>query len=487
MVSGKNNFGILLQQLIQQADVKNAIIAHAVQYDISYISKWIGGKALPSEKNIEKIITDIAECIVAEAPEDKMDTLFRKYECKSQKELKKAIHDILLVAYDECKAKNRGTPARSEPRFYFELTIDNLAKKIRNSYVKIDCNCISVIDILSLAHEARLLLAGIENGHFTAPSDRSIKYSMVINIDNMPGEAPRDCVYDSIFLVHMLTCFSGIDFKIYNSSFAYGKFLHCVEGEYLLTATVFPERNHGLAVIESCEEKAATALYQHASFLVSQENLIFRKAIMSEIIEKKEYARSMVSTNIRWLLGHPTELLLPDDVFEELLNSYEFKKTDELRKLHILTQSIIEQSIVYMMLYESALSDIVISGELDFFNNKITLTLSQKIRCLEYLVGLLDIKDAKIKLIDSGFSKDFQYITNPCIFLSDSFCYLRLENKRYKDNILVLNDKSVKEMFEKFYSQIWNNRSDVVIMEKEEIRNRIIHYEESAYLMEKVK
>lgn len=46
----KNRFSILLERLMGTVNLKNATLAAELQYDVSYISKWINGKTLPSEK-----------------------------------------------------------------------------------------------------------------------------------------------------------------------------------------------------------------------------------------------------------------------------------------------------------------------------------------------------------------------------------------------------------------------------------------------------
>ena len=60
----KNRFSILLEHLMTIAELKNSILAKAVQYDDSYISKWISGKLLPTEKNHENTLQAISHCIV---------------------------------------------------------------------------------------------------------------------------------------------------------------------------------------------------------------------------------------------------------------------------------------------------------------------------------------------------------------------------------------------------------------------------------------
>lgn len=36
------------------AALKHYVVAQALQYDVSYISKWIGGKALPAAKRCRR-------------------------------------------------------------------------------------------------------------------------------------------------------------------------------------------------------------------------------------------------------------------------------------------------------------------------------------------------------------------------------------------------------------------------------------------------
>ena len=46
----KNRFSELLEELLNTAEIKNANLAKSLQYDVSYISKWISGRMLPAEK-----------------------------------------------------------------------------------------------------------------------------------------------------------------------------------------------------------------------------------------------------------------------------------------------------------------------------------------------------------------------------------------------------------------------------------------------------
>ena len=63
----KNRFSILLDQLINTGEVKNASLAAALRYDASYISKWITGRMIPAEKTKRKVLRGISQEIVRHA------------------------------------------------------------------------------------------------------------------------------------------------------------------------------------------------------------------------------------------------------------------------------------------------------------------------------------------------------------------------------------------------------------------------------------
>ena len=75
----KNRFSTLLEQLVATAEVKHAALAKALQYDVSYISKWIGGRVLPTEKSASDILQKISRSLVENASEAGLAQLERDY------------------------------------------------------------------------------------------------------------------------------------------------------------------------------------------------------------------------------------------------------------------------------------------------------------------------------------------------------------------------------------------------------------------------
>ena len=71
----KNRFSSLLERLMSVAELKNYTLAQELQYDVSYISKSINGRVLPSEKTEKSVLHTISQCIVDAASEKGLETL----------------------------------------------------------------------------------------------------------------------------------------------------------------------------------------------------------------------------------------------------------------------------------------------------------------------------------------------------------------------------------------------------------------------------
>lgn len=85
----KNQFGKSLRSQMERAGIKESELADALSYDATYISKWINGSKLPSERNAERIIGQMADCFAerTDVPDEGEREVQRQ---QSQAELKMA-------------------------------------------------------------------------------------------------------------------------------------------------------------------------------------------------------------------------------------------------------------------------------------------------------------------------------------------------------------------------------------------------------------
>lgn len=465
----KNSFAEEFRKLAKQSGIKNTVFAAAVQYDVSYISKWMGGKSLPSDKNIDIIASSLSKCVITSANE--IDKLQLQYHCQTRQELQDKIYNILLDAYYETK----GTE---------ELKINQTLEDIISYvYSEMNENILAAVDIFSLGHKERLLFAGIRNGHFSFGEDCSeISYELIIDLSNAAEQ-----VYDVIYLVHMMTGLSSFNVQLYDSRAASGKFIFSRGVFETITGLLMPNEQCLIGCSFEQDEETNGYIRQAMNKIKSQENILFQKSSISEMMSNLLYERSLISQNVCWVLGHATEMILPDMLFESLLKYVKNDSKPELRRMHAIAQQVVRHSDTKIIIYESVFSDIIVTGELDFFNHKILLSETEKLCLLDYYKQVFspDIC-VNLKLISGYLDSDFKYVTNPCMFLSDMVGYVRLENGRYHNNIMVIKSQTVKRIFEGFFNEIWSNRKEVVIEDKQKIYKIICHYRDSVHFIKDV-
>lgn len=488
----KNRFSNLLEQLMQTADLKNYTLAQDLQYDVSYISKWVSGKMLPAEKSSAKVLHGISHSIVTSLNENVQQGLFNDYRVKNEYELEEAIFDHLTAEYEYVKGLKKSTGLDIAPKtsYFPELTLPQFVSKMLHPVLRRvkSLDIMSTMDILSMEHEYRLSIVGIENAHLINEGDYpNVHFSMLINLD----ANERDYVYDSIFLINMLTSFANVDFQLYGGTQAYGKVMFVVKDSFAISGMLL-DQNHCMSVTTSEDPEICNTLYQDLKSMFNRESLIFRRISMQEMLKNYNYIQSILSTKLRWLLGHMTEHFLPDDLFEQILmkayssGDWAIELAD-LQRIHSFTKGVLEESSIQIMLYESALNDFAVSGELDFYNHKIYLDFDQRLRFVEHLLSLLKKNSQlQLKLIRGKFVPDFQYIANPCMFLSDIFSYLRLVKSNAEKNIVAFNTASIQAIFENFFSEIWTNHKDVVIDDPTAVMANIHHIIQTIQFMSRM-
>lgn len=481
----RNYFGRRLEQLLLSANVKSATVAAALSYDVSYISKWITGKALPSRKNIEKVLLVVSELMVEHASVGTRQALLDSFGVKDEAALREAIAGALRDAYYESTGEiNENQYAsnaalRVMPRGKFPL-LEDFALSLDPEK---PMNIVVTADLFSLDHISKLRLAGIESRRFRMREKRErLNVDYIIDLRSLRG----DSVYDVILLIHMMTNYSHCNFRLFFSDRAADKLLIAVQGEFA-GITMLADHHQFLCTTSTREKKTVDEVYEATRNMIDPDKLIFLPTDMETMLLNHEYFHNLLSQNNRWLVGHVTEHFIPGEMFAALSETCfgeDPEAAREAERAYLLSANILRKSRVNMMLYHRALVDFVLSGELDFFNHKVILTPEQRKTVLQYLRELLlHTHPEQIRMVKDGFSDDFKYITNPCLFLSDSTSYLRLENGLYRDNLLLVKDEQVKKIFDTFFGKIWNDSQDVVIGDHAEILQKLESLIETASLM----
>lgn len=162
----KNRFSILLEHLLEVAEVKNYTLAKRLQYDVSYISKWVSGRMLPAKKTEKRVMEGISACVVDEATDDGRNLLLREYSVSIPSDLKAAIYDNLIAEYDYLQEELDSGEARigSYTDFWAELNMLQYLTKMAHPVLRrvSQLDIVAVMDLMEMAREYRLKVANLQ-------------------------------------------------------------------------------------------------------------------------------------------------------------------------------------------------------------------------------------------------------------------------------------------------------------------------------------
>ena len=460
----KNRFSNLLKHLMAVTKLKNYTLAKELQYDESYISKWVTGSLLPAEKTSEKIFRDISRCIISSLDQESRETLYAEYQVDRDRDLENAIFDNLEAEFDYVMnlKTTTGSEVAAKTTYYPELTLAQFLKKMRHPVLRQvkSLDVMLATDILSLDHHYQLALAELENNPSVNVAQRSypgVRFSMLINL-NAPG---TDNFHNVQFLQNLLTNLSNVDFQLYSCPQTQGKILFTVKDAYSISGMIMDE-SHCLSVTATEDAKNANALYDRLQSLCTPETLAVRRTAIPKMIASNEYTQYCFARNPRCVLSHITEQFLPEDIFTQLLEDYcrRYKEVDPVRikSVYKLSSTILSSMKIRLLLDEDGLNDFAVTGLVDFLGDKVRLTASQRMRFLEYASTLSENNpNLDYRILHGRRTLSQPGMSYPTLFLSDSLCYLRIDHSGPSYNISLLNQKKLEKMFCKCFDELWED------------------------------
>lgn len=322
-------------------------------------------------------------------------------------------------------------------------------------------NVYAIVDILNVDPNYQLLIAELNSAH----GDRNlilpgVHFSLLIDLES----AASTPTYTAGFLMNVMTNLANIDFNLYSGSQAQRKLIFAIRDTYAISGMLV-DSNHCLGITTIEDSDLTNELYHKIRLLCNKETLLIRKTTISEMIHRFEYEQALISQNQYCLIGHLTEHFLPEDLCMELLDEYCLNNNDlqkqDIKKLTHLTQRILETTPIHLIIYASVLKDFTVTGELDFFGVRMSLTISQRLRCLKNLEQMLNRLDfMHVCVLPEGLLSDHQHIAHPTLFMSNSMCYLRLKKLTPEYNICIPNKILLHRIFEEFFDDVWNSNVD---------------------------
>ncbi|MBC5995531.1 XRE family transcriptional regulator [Romboutsia ilealis] len=481
-------FGQLLDKLLYLSNQKKSTLAKILGYDVSYISKWINGKNLPTQKSISDVCKRTSEFIVNSLTPITMQDLKGYFEIDDDVDtnsiLSKYLEENLKESYIFTAQKNI---PNIHSRTHWEDNYNSMMHinpRLRKQYLSKDMysflNKSNKLDLIISANLYRL-----NNSDRMAISD--MKDQLAELEDNVKVRARllmgfegehEDVIFNTILIINMITKYPDMDFKVYNCEVDSNSIMAVVK-DSIFHMAIFNKDKQCLLTNMSKEKRIIDEMYYSLDEMVKNQGkpIIDRKTSI-EMIRDKKFTQYIMNQDLRLLLGSISELFMPYDLFNEvasLVFGDDDEVLDELKKINMFLQNVTYTSKLKVLIYESGLESYISSGKLNFFNIPVELTFEQREKHINHIEKIItESENVEIKLIDGNFVEGFKEDENPSLYLSKTLKIMKINPQSRINDYAIIRDSEFKNICDIFFDSIWEN--EIVVDDKYDVLERMKKY-----------
>lgn len=480
-------FGELLEKLLYLSNQKKSTLARELGYDVSYISKWINGKNLPTQKNAVGICKATAEFIVNSLTQASIKELIDYFEIETDVSSNEAMAQLLEKSLRDAYIASAGKGSlniykntRSEDNYN---SIMHINPRLRKQYLSKDfgifmsksnkVDLIMCANLYKLNNDEKQAIAEMKGVLKKTSESNDVRVRFLMGFEG----SHEDIVFNTILIINMMIMYPDMNYEIYNCDVDSNAILAVIKDRMLHTATFAKDKRCLFTSFSKDKQAVDEMYYSLADILKNQGKLIAEKKSPLELIKDKLYIQYIMGQDLRWLIGTMNEFFMPYELFMEIGKTVfgeDEKILSELRQINIFLQNITYISKIKVLIYEAELKRYISSGQLTFFNIPVTLTLEQREAHIQYIKELVsNSENIELKLVEGNFVEDFKEVAEPSLYLSKTMKLAKTHPHDGVNDYIFIKDNEFKNLCDELFDVLWTQREDVVISDKEDILERI--------------
>lgn len=486
-ILNNTTFGQLIEKLLYLTNQKKGTLAKELGYDISYISKWINTKNLPSQKNINQVCKVTAQFIVRSLNDGTRQEFLDYFELNddiyNDEDIKRYIERGLKESYTVTAEMKNMSIYRDTYSEEHSNSVTHINPSLRKAYLNNDAevffkkngklDIIISANLYNLNKDDKKAISLMKKTFHNMEPNKAIRIRFLMGFDRNS----KDIIYNTILVINMATTYPDIDFKVYNCEVDPNAIISVIKDNTFHSA-VFAKDKRCLFTTMSKEKNVVDEMYYSLSDMLRNQGVkVFEEIEPLKMIKNQKYIQYTMGSDLRWLIGSINELLMPEDLFMEIGKMAfgdNLEIMDELQKINLFLQNVTYTSNLKILIYESELKRYISTGELRFFNIPVTLSFKQRERHIEYIENILKESDkVNIRLVEDDFVEEFSHNVNPSLYLSRNIKMTTVHPSEEVNNYLIIRDNEFEDICSNLFDLLWNKKEDVVIKEKEEVIHRI--------------
>ncbi len=441
----------LLKNLIDFTDTKLMVLANALGYDTSYISKWCSGSKLPTAKAIGEIDEILGE-IFAESimEEDKLPIFYNKFNIDprslgdlTEDQLKKKITQILNDAYYTVAPEPFVEVGGHELAFHAGTYKVNhkIGEILKDLVILGDQDPLYIwtnFDVFS--PQMKFVLDIIKDYQLNG---RKITVSAGNQFDGNSN---------LLDLYRLMSDYSNLSLELYDTSELSGFKFIVIEDKFFSNFTIDNEGNFETVTYSFNLD----LVREFSDFLKAKvPNLNYAlKTIGSEEVANSNFRTNFYTgSKFKFLNGYGFEFLLPPEIVSDILSSNGSKEgtsaeVKEIEKLEVIWEELFINSEIDFFMPRSSLFEYMEHGYIMHCGIHYQLTPDQRSRHYRHIIECMK-NNPKIKfyLIDDFATRNLENYKEFNFHYNGTQCFLKNSKLAKTAEVSIIQDPKLMDIF----------------------------------------
>jgi len=464
------SYGLIIKELLDVTDTKFTVLAKAVGYDISYISKWCNNIKIPSIKNIETVNSKLAQFFSEEViKQGKIEDINKSFEIRqytvehlAKKELLyEVIYKILETGYKNSKSdfcqKTENT-TEDNKIIIGNKKITSFVTDLLRTTIESSTDDIEIISTLDICKTT----SNINPDMIEGLKMKNIRVNAKVALDMSEFESNPNFYIPRIYFI-LNECLN-IEFDFYDNKELDKLNIIAIKNKFAIICSLNLDGIMEVATV-IMEQDKVNAIYEQVSIKFRTESLLIKSTEFLGM-DKGGYRTEFYSNDeFQFISTRGFEFLLPYEIINEIINDVYNQGLNEdtaffIKKIQITWEEVFEKSKINFIILKSALMKYFEDGEIFYaeVNYKVTPEQRKK-HALNVLECMRNNKDIKITVLDDellnhklNFFKISVYVNNRKIFLK--------KNRKSESNSAPLYYTIINEKFVKLINEYLTSLKD---------------------------
>lgn len=462
-----NEYSYNLKKILNFTKIKYSVFAKAVGYDISYISKWVHGIRLPATRNIDIVNQNAAHYLAAVIFKQNQASAFAEEYmiavCNSEDELSQKIYCLLSTAYrNSIKKKTNDLSTEGDARVY--LGHDDcfrIFQQLLKQYLENTSKVPTIImtgDFFDLDENAIWqLLANVKLK--TDPCNIHV----MLNLNNLR----KNKISFSNIVYHWLDILLDYQFTIFEKTEVIYDNIVAVKNQFVFLYYLNSEHKINMSILITKKEQVNQIYNRCEEYMLAQPALLLPKKTLGM---KRFGYRDMFFTSNQYFyfLTHGFEFLLPDEVFESLVQkanegTYDPIHVDEkwIRRIQVIWKNLMNKAELHLVLPSNAIIEYLETGYIHLTDFSYKLTLEERKLHIKQVLKVMKLNPkirfgvlmpAAGKYSYGNFANLSFYSNYTTAFFKKNLCHINEDTAP----IYMINNSELLQCFQEYFENLIN-------------------------------